>query len=203
MTLAKVNPRYRLDPEVRLMLRVKRDPAAFRELLSRYRARVVHQLFAMVGNREEAEDLAQEVFLRVFRHRHNYQPRAKFATWLFRIVQNMGRNALRDRRRHPACSLHAPIAPDDHSGLESTLSDLRIESPWHALDRWERCQMLRWAMGHLTTRQREALEMQQFEDRSHAEIAARLTLSTKAAKSLLYRARLQLREVLTPYMVVE
>src|SRR5438105_2894593 len=103
LALAVVKKAALLDPEVRLMLRAQRDDAAaFRELVERHRDRVYHQLHFMVGSREEAEDLTQEVFLRVFRHRKTYRPQAKFATWLGHIVRNMGRNALRDRRRHPA-----------------------------------------------------------------------------------------------------
>src|ERR1700751_252247 len=90
------------DPEVHLMLLVQRDdPAAFAELVNRYSTQVFGQFYPRLRDREEAEDLAQEVFLRLYRHRKRYQPRAKFATWLFHIAQNVFRNALRSRRRHP------------------------------------------------------------------------------------------------------
>src|SRR5438309_10209156 len=90
------------DPDVALMLRVQGDePGAFAELVQRYWARVFGRFYQRLGDRQEAEDLAQEVFLRVYRHRHRYQPRAKFGTWLFHIIQNLARNALRSRpRRH-------------------------------------------------------------------------------------------------------
>ncbi len=88
------------DPDVLLMLRVQRDePGAFAELVECYWARVFGRFYRRLGDRQEAEDLAQEVFLRVYRHRHRYQPQAKFGTWLFHIIQNLARNALRSRLR--------------------------------------------------------------------------------------------------------
>ena len=84
------------DPDVRLMLRVRDDdPGAFAELLRRYGARIFGHFFRVLGDRQEAEDLTQEVFLRVYRSRKRYQPRARLATWLFHITQNVARNAIR------------------------------------------------------------------------------------------------------------
>src|SRR5262245_31616993 len=97
-----LSPAITADPEVALMLRVQADEAgAFAELAQRYWGRVFGHFCRQLGDRQEAEDLTQEVFLRVYRHRKRYQPRAKFATWLFHIIQNLVRNALRFRRRHP------------------------------------------------------------------------------------------------------
>src|SRR5437588_12447421 len=90
------------DPEVHLMLLVQRDdPSAFAELVKRYWTQVFGQAYRRLRDRQEAEDLVQEVFLRLYRHRKRYQPRAKFATWLFHIAQNVFRNAVRSRRRRP------------------------------------------------------------------------------------------------------
>ena len=92
--------RYALDPDVRLMLEVRDgSAAAFEELVLRYQGRLVRVLEHLVGGRDLAEDLAQEVFLRVFRARRQYVPGAKFATWLFTIANNVASNALRDRSR--------------------------------------------------------------------------------------------------------
>src|SRR5262245_20188401 len=96
VTTLKDKPPAHLDPDVQLMLRVQGDdPVAFQELVQRYGDKVYQQLYLLVTHREEAEDLTQEVFLRVFRHRKTYAPRAKFVTWLFHIVRNIARNALR------------------------------------------------------------------------------------------------------------
>src|SRR5438552_2322353 len=97
------------DPDVRLMLRVRDadDAAAFGELVDRSRHRLVGILHHLLGNPEEAEDLAQEVFLRVYRTRKRYRPRAKFSTWLFTIANNLALNALRSRQRKPTVPLPA------------------------------------------------------------------------------------------------
>jgi RNA polymerase sigma-70 factor (ECF subfamily) len=193
------------DPDVRLMLRVKRgDAGAFATLLDRHSRNVCQQLYLMVGSREDAEDLTQEVFLRVFRHRKHYAAKAKFVTWLYHIVRNVGRNALRDRRRRPTLSLlAAPVESPEMDGLDAVLADHRIEPPNEPLERFELRGVLRSALLTLGRRQRQALELQQFQDRSYAEIADHLCLTPQAAKSLLYRARLQLRDALAPYGLAE
>src|SRR5437868_1287218 len=104
------------DPDIRLMLRVRDDePAAFAELVENYQHRLVAVMHHLVGNAEEAEDLAQEVFLRVYRARKKYRPRSKFSTWLFTIANNLALNALRTRQRKPVVPLPAqdsgPLGP--------------------------------------------------------------------------------------------
>src|SRR5689334_6752376 len=104
------------DPDVRLMLRVRDDqPGAFEELVELYQHRLVGVMHHLVGNAEEAEDLAQEVFLRVYRARKKYRPRSKFSTWLFTIANNLALNTLRARRRKPVVSLpttdSGPLGP--------------------------------------------------------------------------------------------
>jgi RNA polymerase sigma-70 factor, ECF subfamily len=184
------------DPEVGLMLRVRRgDSQAFAELVGRYWTRVFAQFCRRLGNREEAEDLTQDVFLRLYRYRSRYQPRAKFATWLFHITQNVARNALRSRRRKPCLRLNAVAGPDEGPLGESFLPD-RGEAPSRPLERDELARTVRSAVSRLADRQRTALELHQFEDRTYTEVAAEMDMTPKAAKSLLYRARNQLRETL-------
>src|SRR5215470_11017423 len=91
----------RRDPDVVRMMRVRGDAAAFAELVQRYWQPVVGRFCRQLGDRQEAEDLAQEVFLRLYRARGRYTPRAKFSTWLFHVARNVARNAVRTRRRHP------------------------------------------------------------------------------------------------------
>src|SRR5207302_8742093 len=96
------------DPEVALMLRVQRDDScAFTQLVERYWTQAFGRFFRRLGDRQEAEDLAQDVFLRLYRYRKRYQPRAKFATWLFHIAENVRRNAIRSRRRTATVRLGA------------------------------------------------------------------------------------------------
>jgi RNA polymerase sigma-70 factor (ECF subfamily) len=189
-------PRWLEDPEVRLMLRARDgDDEAFAELARAYSRRVVGYFHRQLGDRSEAEDLAQEVFLRLYRSRVRYEPKARFGTWLFHITQNVARNALRYRRRHPVVRL----APSSEGGGEVFLSDPG-DGPSRPLERAEVAAVVRSAVAALAGRQRAAVELHQFRDHTYAEVAAELDLTPKAAKSLLYRARNQLREGLRGYV---
>jgi RNA polymerase sigma-70 factor (ECF subfamily) len=193
-------PKYCADPEVLLMLRVQdNDDEAFQELLRRYWTRVFSHLYRQLGDRQEAEDLTQDVFLRLYRYRQRYQPRAKFVTWLFHITQNVARNAVRSRRRHPCIRLGALVGPRDGEGGDCIFPD-RGELPSRPLERAEVAGVVRAAVSGLAGRQRAAMELHQFHDRTYTQIAAELDMTPKAAKSLLYRARNQLRASLTPFM---
>jgi RNA polymerase sigma-70 factor, ECF subfamily len=184
------------DPEIQLMLRVQRDePGAFAALIAAYWSRVFGKFVRQVGDRQEAEDLAQDVFLRLYRSRKRYRPRAKLATWVFFIARNVGRNALRRRRRKKLTPIGLAFDGDDFPGL-GTLTD--ESAPAGPLERAELARVVRGAVAGLNRRQRRAVELQ-FENQSYAEIASALALSTKATKSLLYRARNELRFALLPY----
>lgn len=181
------------DPEIALMLRVQRDePGAFAELERRLRGRIFARFFRWLRHRQEAEDLVQDVFLRVYRSRRTYQPTARFSTWLYHITQNVARNALRSRKRRPCQSL-----ADAETG-EQRAAQLRAstDAPSRGLERRELSGVVHAALAALGNRQRLALEMHQLEQRSYAEVAVALSMSPKAAKSLLYRARNQLRATL-------
>lgn len=185
------------DPEVRLMQRVQQgDSDAFAVLRDRYANRVFGFFCKQLRDRAEAEDLTQEVFLRLFRSRLTYQPRARFATWIFHITQNVARNAMRSRRRRPCVNLD-PEAPAMRSLMEGLLPD-KGDEPSRPMERSELAGQVRAAVAELAGRQRTALELHQFHDRTYAEVAQELHMSPKAAKSLLYRARNQLRETLQP-----
>jgi RNA polymerase sigma-70 factor (ECF subfamily) len=194
--------KYLDDPEVLLMLRVQAgDDDAFAELVQRYRARVFGSFVKRMGDRQEAEDLTQEVFLRLYRSRHTYQPRARFGTWLFHVSQNVARNALRSRRRRPALRLEALTSPADPGAAEALLTD-RGEAPSRRMERSELAGVVRAAVSALAGRQRAAVELHQFYDRTYAEVAEELDMTPKAAKSLLYRARNELREALGSFVEV-
>ncbi len=191
------------DPEVGLMLRVQRDDAgAFADLLDRYWRQVFGRFYRRLGDRQEAEDLAQDVFLRLYRYRKRYQPRAKFATWLYHIAQNVLRNAIRSRRRHARVRVGAAagVCEEGPFGDSGTATNAFWECPSRPVEQAEAAVMVRTAVSGLGDRQRTALEMHQFQDRTCAEIAAEMDMSPKAAKSLLYRARHQLRSSLQHYM---
>ena len=192
------------DPDIRLMLRVRADDqTAFAELVERYQHRLVGVMYHLVGQSEEAEDLAQEVFLRVYRTRHKYTPKAKFATWLFTIANNLAINSLRNRKRRPAVSLDVNDPNASGPWQADHLTASRDQPPTQHLQQQELAAVIRKALDELNDRQRMAVVLNKFEDMNYAEIAEVMELTTKAVKSLLSRARGRLREALQPYIYMD
>jgi len=191
-----------LDPDVRLMLQVRDDDAAaFEELVLRYQNRVVGIMTHLTRKREQAEDLAQEVFLRVYRARKRYTPDAKFSTWLFTIANNIALNAKRSSARRREVNIGSNASNDDSP---PALDQMALEAsglmPTRQLDKAERAEMVRLAIEALPERQRVALLLSKFENMSYIEIAATMEMTVQATKSLLSRARENLRVILEPYM---
>lgn len=188
------------DPDVRLMLRVRDDdPEAFGELVERYQHRVTSLLAYQVGRRDLAEDLAQEVFLRVFRARDRYEPGAKFSTWLFAITNNVGLNALRTLARRKEVRLAAG-APDETGAPTLQPADASSAMPTRQADRTELREAVRAAIETLGERQRMAVMLAKFENLDYAQIGEVMGLSVGGVKSLLARARESLRSALGPYL---
>jgi RNA polymerase sigma-70 factor (ECF subfamily) len=196
---------HQSDPDVRLMMRVKNDDAAaFEELLRKYQPRLVRLMRTIGPKAGMAEDLAQETFMRVWRARHRYEPGAKFSTWLFTIAANVARNSTRSLgRRHEVNEVDAPATVDGSQAI-GILAATALESsglmPNRLVEGTERGVIVRQAVQALGERQRTALMLSRFENLSYAEIAETMGLSTKAVKSLLSRARVNLREILQPYI---
>jgi RNA polymerase sigma-70 factor, ECF subfamily len=193
--------RYALDPDVRLMLEVRNDnAAAFEELVARYQGRLLTVLRHLVGNREQAEDLTQEVFLRVYRARKTYEAGAKFATWLFSIANHAALNSLRDKSRRHEITLQAhDSGPLGARPLDRMLQASSGQIPSRQLDKAEVRDIVRMSIESLNERQRMAVLLSKFEGMSYAEIAQVMEITPQALKSLLSRARENLREVLQPY----
>jgi RNA polymerase sigma-70 factor (ECF subfamily) len=193
--------KYALDPEVRLMLEVRGDnAAAFEELVLRYQDRLVMILRHLVGDADQAEDLAQEVFLRVYRSRKSYEPNAKFSTWLFTIAHHVASNALRTRhRRHEVTLPSRDSGPMGARPLDVILQASSGQMPARQLAKAEMRDVVRLALESLNERQRLAVLLNKFENMTYADIAETMSLSTQAVKSLLSRARMNLRQVLQPY----
>jgi RNA polymerase sigma-70 factor (ECF subfamily) len=189
------------DPDVRLMVQARDDiQGAFEALVERYQNRLVGILFHMVGNKEEAEDLCQEVFLRIYKARKGYRPRAKFSTWLFTIANNLALNHLRRKGRTQSLPLGGasgsqPVAPVAQGlvGREGTPSGQMRQA--------ELSDLVRDALATLNEDQKMAVLLNKFEEMSYAEIADVMGRSPEAIKSLLARARNQLREQLEPYLL--
>ena len=187
------------------MLRVRDDDAnAFAELMRRYEARLVRLMHTIGPRHDMAEDLAQETFMRVFRARKTYEPGAKFSTWLFTIAGNVARNAIRSiGRRHEVSEVDAPRSEDAPSGpqlLAATALEASGMMPARLVEGDERAEIVRAAVAALSERQRMALMLSRFENMSYLEIAETMGLTTKAVKSLLSRARVNLKEILQPYI---
>jgi RNA polymerase sigma-70 factor (ECF subfamily) len=192
------------DPDVRLMIAVRDDvPGAFEELVEAYQHRLINVMQHLVGRTDEAEDLAQEVFLRVYRARKKYRARCKFSTWLFTIANNLGLNWLRSRQRRPVVSLPAqdsgPLGPRPAEQLVAAHDG----PPSQRLQQQELAAVVRRALDTLNERQRMAVVLNKFEEMNYSEIAAVMGLSTKAVKSLLNRARANLRAALSGYVYAE
>lgn len=190
------------DPDVRLMLRVAADDAhAFEELMRRYQSRVVGVLAHLVGRRDLAEDLAQDVFLRVYRARKRYVPASKFSTWLFTITNNVASNALRTLSRRKEVNV-TPVSPDASGAnpIEHTALAASALMPTRQLDKTEMSEVVRMAIETLNERQRMAVLLAKFEQLSYAEIGEIMDMTPQAIKSLLSRARANLRQVLEPYL---
>ena len=178
-----------LEPDAELMLRVKEgDSASFERLLGKYRSPVIGYLYRMVQDQGVAEELAQDVFLRVYRARSTYEPAAKFTTWLFRIATHLALNSLRDRRcERGRLSLDAN---DDAPAIQ--LVDRRsnreqeLVAEAHLLE-------IRQAVAALPEKQRAAVLMHKYQEMDYTQIGAVLGCSTSAVKSLLFRAYETLR----------
>jgi len=182
--------------DVQLMLEVKAgDEASFELLLRKYRTPLVNFLNRMVRDAATAEDLAQEVFLRVYRARKKYSPSAKFTTWLFRIATNLALNSLRDgRHRQMEVSLDAP-PEEDEAPLDLPSRDVRADQ---MLIERERAERIRRAVLSLPEKQRAAVLLHKYQEMDYAEIGHVLDCSESALKSLLFRAYETLRVELAP-----
>lgn len=182
--------------DVQLMLDVKAgDDASFNLLLQKYRTPLINFLYRMVRDSATAEDLAQEVFLRVYRARKQYSPSAKFTTWLFRIATNLALNSVRDNRhRQMDVSIDAPVE-EDEAPLQLPAREMRIDE--HMIER-DRAEFIRQAISSLPEKQRVAVLLHKYEEMDYAEIAKILECSESALKSLLFRAYETLRVQLAP-----
>ena len=177
--------------DVQLMLDVKAgDELSFEILLKKYRTPLVNFLYRMVKDQAAAEDLAQEVFLRVYRARKEYSPSAKFTTWLFRIATNLALNAIRDGRyRQMQISIDTP-RDEDEPVIEIAASQARADD--RLIER-ERNQMIRGAILALPEKQRAAVILHKYQEMDYAQIGKILGCSESALKSLLFRAYETLR----------
>jgi len=173
------------------------DDSAFDYLVQKYRRPMISFMYRMAHNSGVAEDLAQEVFLRVYRSREKYEATAKFTTWLYRIATNLAVNHARDTRNERSEKMVSIDEPDEETGLTLDVAD-GSASAEEAIIRRERLAAIRQIVQELPERQRVAVLMHKFQQMDYRQIAEVLKLSESATKSLLFRAyetlRTQLKE---------
>jgi RNA polymerase sigma-70 factor (ECF subfamily) len=182
--------------DVRLMRLVGRgDTSAFEELIERHQALVAGTVARMLGSNSDVEDIAQQVFIRVWKSARRYVPRAKFTTWLLKITRNLVFNELRRSKRHA----HVPL--ESEPGAEDPpVKDETTPAPDASLLESELRQAIEEAIMQLPDSQRMALVLRRYEQLSYEEIANVLDLSVPAVKSVLFRARTELRSRLSKYL---
>jgi RNA polymerase sigma-70 factor, ECF subfamily len=188
------------DPDAALMLRVKQgDTAAFAELVDKYKQPVMNVAYRMLHDATEAEDLAQAVFVQVFKSAERYQVASKFATWLFTIARNLCLNEIRRRSRHRAESMEAPH-PDQEDQPLHQFEDKQTASPPERLLHGELEALIEQAVAELPENQRLAIVLCRQEELSYEEIAEVLDCTVSATKSLIHRGRETLKLKLKPYL---
>lgn len=189
-----------IDSDLELMLRVSRgDADSFGVLLNRHRGPLLSYFIRMVRDPALAEDLAQEVFLRVYQARERYQPEARFTTWLYRIATNLALNALRDRRSEPVL-LEAAMEPEgDLASPLERAADVR-PTVEQQLAESDRQRLIRQAIETLPEKQRAAVILHKYQEVDYRQIASILKISESAVKSLLFRAYESLRVRLEPLL---
>lgn len=186
------------DAEV--MLRVKAgDQAAFDYLVQKYRRAMISFMYRMAHNSAAAEDLAQDVFLRVYRSRDTYAASAKFTTWLYRIATNLAVNYARDTRHEKPENTVSLDQPDEETGLTMDVADNSLTVEQNILRR-ERMAAIRKHVQELPERQRMAVVMHKYQGMDYRQIAEVLHLSESATKSLLFRAYETLRDKLKDFV---
>lgn len=182
--------------DVRLMQLVSRgDTSAFEELIERHQALVAGTVARMLGSNSDVEDIAQQVFIRVWKSARRYVPRAKFTTWLLKITRNLVFNEMRRSKRHA----HVPLQSEPGAG-EIPLKDETNPAPDASLLETELQRAIDEAIMLLPESQRMALVLRRYEQLSYEQIAEVLDLSVPAVKSVLFRARTELRSRLSKYL---
>lgn len=184
------------EQDVLWMEKVKKgDEEAFRLLIEAHQSRVIGTVAKMLGDATDSEDIAQQVFIRVWNSAARYQPTAKFTTWLFKITRNLVFNELRRRKRHPAAHLEQK---EEETAFQAT--DPNAPSPASTMLDTELQAAIQRAIDSLPEAQRMAIILRRYEEMAYEEIADVLKLSVPAVKSILFRARADLRVQLQKYL---
>ena len=188
------------DQDILLMLRVKQgDIVAFESLVEKYKHPVIRIIYRTLKDATEAEDLAQTVFIQVFKSAHRYKPASKFSTWLFTIARNLTLNEIRRRSRHPAESMDAGTSHDEEAPWKQ-FEDRSNSTPDEQALRNELERKIEEALSQLPENQRTAILLCQNDGLSYEDISDILNCSVSAVKPLIHRGRLVLKTQLKPYL---
>jgi len=193
------------DSDVSLMLEFQKgDISSFEKLVKKYQESIINIIYQFIGERDEAEDLAVEVFLRVYRAAKKYQAKAKFTTWLYKITTNLCLNEIRKKAKLQTISLSKPISAGEEKEEEliEKIADA-VPSPQQILEKKERNALIRKAIDSLPAKQRMATILQIYEGLSYKEISRILGCSVKSVERRLYWARTNLKERLSSYLTAE
>jgi RNA polymerase sigma-70 factor, ECF subfamily len=188
------------DPDAALMVRFcQGDESAFDTLVEKHKAPILNYIYRQIGNLDEAEDIAQTVFVQVYKSAERYEPSAKFTTWLFTIARNLCLNEFRRRQRHPVQSIHE-TGNEDSEFEERQFIDASARSPALEISEKELQEHILMAIQKLPENQRTAVLLCRYEGLPYEDIAKVLEISVSATKSLLHRARETLKLELKDFL---
>jgi len=186
--------------ETELVLKFKNgDKSAFRELVEKYQGSVINTCFRFLRNKEEAEEVAQEVFLKVYLSARSYQPKAKFSTWLFKIVVNLCLNKLRDKKKSSLRKIDDSFYHNQIQ-MENDFPAPAESQPDKSYEREELKKIIKEAIDSLPENQRAAIILNKYEGFSYQDMAKMLDCSVSAIEARLFRAKENLRKKLNPYI---
>ena len=189
-----------MDPDAKLMLEfAKGNTSAFDQILKKYKGIVINIAYRFIQNRDEAEDIAQEVFLKVYNSARRYKPEAKFSTWIYKITVNLCLNKLRSKKHLQTVSLDKPIFSIENEIIREN-HDPAYVHPSINLEKKELDLLVKEAISALPSNQRVAVILQKYEGLSYREISEIMGCSTSAVDSLLQRAKQNLKRKLAPYL---
>jgi len=189
-----------LDPDAKLILEFARgNNSAFEQILKKYKGLVINIAYRFIQNRAEAEDIAQEVFLRIYDSAKRYNPKAKFSTWIYKITTNICLNRFRSKKSLQTVSLDKPISATGNEIIPE-LPDPTYVHPSVNTEKKELNQLVKEAVSSLPTNQRMVVILQKYEGLSYREISEIMGCSTSAVDSLLQRAKQNLKRKLIPYL---
>ncbi len=191
-------PMQPTDPDAVLMVAFQHGSiGAFEQLLGKYQRIIVNFIYRIVNNSAEAEELAQEVFLRIYEARESYEPRARFSSWIYRIATNVGLKAAERKRHSPFGWLEANHGGDEEAS-EWSPPDNRRDAEHELLDS-EMSRVMRDAIRSLPRNEKTAIILRRYEDLSYREIAEVMNCTEAAVKTYIHRGKLRLRDRLLPY----